>query len=214
MILSTSLVYKKNNNSAFSLIELLVVITIITIILTVVISRQSTFFNRAKIDDKVYDLVLALRKAQVYTLGVREFECVSNGSKTFNASYGVYLDSSSANQFIFFVDANKDGIYNDISLACYTEITAMTAPGIDRICRVPDSGSAECYPGPSALRKVSITYGRPDPKPIIKFTNSANNEIVGFANNSFRVYFKYPNQNGEVELTVNNTGYVGLRYVP
>lgn len=204
----------KKTNSAFSLIELLVVMTIITIILTVVISRQSTFFSKAKIDDKIYDLALAIRKAQVYTLGVREFECVTNGTKTFNASYGVYLDSASTNQFIFFVDANKDGLYNDTSLGCYTETISVSAPGIDRICRVPDSGSAECYPGPSAFRKVSITYNRPDPKPVIKFLNSSNNEIVGFANNSFRVYFKYPDQSGEVEFSVFNTGYVSLRYVP
>ena len=210
---------KSKKQAGFTLLELMVVVFIVTVIFSVILRRQSTFQDKFKIDEKVYDLALSIRKAQAYTLGVREFYCASNGTKTFDVSYGVNLNANSAadtGRFIFFIDANQDAKYNDASQSCYTETITLSTPGIDRICGVLVSGGTRCYSPltgshSSGPRQINIVYQRPDPKPVINFLNSGGNPIAGI-NPPAYAYFKYPNQSGEARVAVESTGQVSIIY--
>jgi len=211
-------IFNSNKNAGFSLVELMVVITIITIILSAMVSRQNTFQERFRVDSKVYDLAIAIRQAQAYTLGVREFACSSNGSKTFDVSYGVHLNTANLNQFAFFVDANEDSLYNSPENgagSCYTQITSLTTPGITRICGVVFGGSKQCYPADGSIRDITLTFQRPNPRPVMKFVNSGGSEITSLqnhANAAMYVYFGYNNQPGEIELKLEATGQVSIKY--
>lgn len=201
----------------FTLVELMVVITIVTVILTAMVSRQNTFQERFRVDSKVYDLAIAIRQAQAYTFGVREFYCSSNSTKTFDAAYGVHLNTANTDRFLSFVDANKDTKYNDTAEACYTQTTLLSAPGLNRICGVTGAGVKECYPGGgSSLRQATLTFQRPNPRPVMKFTtDDGTTEIPALQNHALTtmyVYFGYNNQSGEIELKVESTGQVSIKY--
>ncbi|MEK7642228.1 MAG: prepilin-type N-terminal cleavage/methylation domain-containing protein [Patescibacteria group bacterium] len=217
--------YFKNKKSkspkritGFSLPELIVVMTIITIILTALVIRQKTFQERFRIDDKVYDLVLYFRKAQSYTLGVKEFTCSTNSTKSF-PSYGVFFKTTNASdrdRFHFFVDQNNNGLYGSPesdSGSCYTETTIIGTPGIDRICGYNSSAVRLCWPNDaSGPNQIAVTFKRPDPRPTVNFL-SASGTILPLVP-PVEVYFKYPTQSGETKVIMEATGQVSVSYVP
>lgn len=216
-------IYKKESKSSvskkrgFSLIELVVVMAILGIIFTVIIRRQSTFQSRFSVDDKVYDVVIALRRAQAYTFGVREHNC--SGTKSF-PSYGVLFnttDLANRDRFLFFADKNNDGLYNspeNTNGSCYTETIVLGNPRIDRICGYHNNpNNPVCWPGSGAMRQASIVFRRPDPRPVITFMNQSGTSLP--INPPVEIYFKYPDgQSGEVKILVEHTGQVSVVYVP
>ncbi len=230
--MNSSNLFKSKKNTGFTLLELMVVVSIVSIIFTVLVSKQNTFQERFKVDEKVFNLVLAIRKAQAYTLGVREFHCASNGTRTFNSSYGIHLNINNPDRFLFFLDAvpspGGNNRYDESgSEPCYTETILLSPPGIDRICGVTTAGfipgGLKCSPAsPIKPGEITITFERPYPKSIMKFISSINSEITTLQDNPLPglpnsksaayIYFKYPSQPGEVEVKIDATGQVSTRY--
>src|SRR3989344_655304 len=213
--------FNSKSQKGFTLIELLVVMMIITVIYGALLRNQDSFYEKFQVDEKVDNLAIAFRKAQVYTLGAREFVCSDDGTKRFTGSYGVNVDMNTADRFnpFVFLDANSDGKYLAVDDACYTaDPVILSAPGISRICGAISSGPKRCYPGNSAtLRQISVTFQRPNPSPVIKFLNTANNEmseLQDHQNTAAYIYFTYPNQPGEAEVKVEFSGQVSVRYCP
>lgn len=210
--------YKKNKTKGFTLIELIVAVTIASIILAVFISRQSTFQERFKVDEKVYDLAIAIRQAQAYTLGVREHNCT--GTKSF-PSYGVYLRStnpSDREQAMFFVDQNENNWYDSpesTSGSCYTKTVSLGVPGLHRICGYLSSGAKRCYPPQvsesTTLRRIHIAYDRPDPKPVITFMTDSGGVLTSIFP-PVKIHFKYSSEPGEVEVKVEGTGQISVSH--
>ncbi len=214
--------FNKKSKLGFTLIELLIVTSVVTILSAVVLRRQATFQTRFEIDQKAADLSLAIRQAQAYSIGVKEFYCDTDSTKTFSASYGIYLNAATKNQFISFIDVNKDGKYtaSDTGKSCYTKTTAFSTLGFNRVCGAISSGAQRCSNN-TTLALVTITFNRPNPKPILKFMDASGTELTTLEdlagspnpNAALYVYFKYPNQTGEVEVKIDLTGQVAVRYI-
>ncbi len=208
---------KRGLSAGFTLVELVVVLAIIGVIFTILFTRQNTFESRFRVDDKVYDVVIALRKAQAYTLGVRSHDC--SGVKSF-PSYGVYFKSTDVadrDRFTFFVDQNNNGRFDSPesgSGSCYAETVVLGSPSFDRICGFTSTGLLRCWPpdtgGP---RQISITFKRPDPRPTFTFLNQFGSSMLVYP--PVEIYFKYPAQvSGEAKIRVEHTGQVSVSYVP
>ncbi len=207
---------KFRKSAGFTMTELVVVLAILGIIFGILVTRQSSFQSRFRVDDKVYDVVINLRKAQAYTFGVREHDC--SGTKSF-PSYGILLTTtnlSDRDRFLFFADKNGNGLYDNPesgASSCYTETIILGNPSIDRICGYNNSNSQVCWPGSGALRQVSVVFHRPDPRPVFAFMNQAGTNLP--INPPLEIYFKYPSQiSGEAKILVEHTGQVSVSYVP
>lgn len=96
------------NQNGFSLVELLVVIGIVVIVALATISGYPNFKKKLSLQRASQEVVLGIRQAQIYGLGVKEFGGVYPG-------YGVHFDISSgpANSFVLFADLDGDSEYDN-----------------------------------------------------------------------------------------------------
>lgn len=168
--------YSKNN-LGFTLVELMVSISIIVIILTVVISNQSTYTDKAALAGLADEISLTVSQAQVYSIGVKE---LSTGSQIFSSSYGLTFSLLSGNSgsnvdYIYFADINRDFIYGGDWLCaggeCLSKTNITRGNLIQSICVIPVSGSDVCDVG-----RVDISFVRPNTEAQIRFFDS--NEVV------------------------------------
>ncbi len=151
-----------SKNKGFTLTELIVVIAIATVIMTSLIIQQSQWNDQLVVNNQTYEMVLTIRQAKVYSLGVRE-DLGGSGDK-FNIGYGVYLNKNNVNQYIFFADRNGNKRYN-IGEAIKTKVFTRGVK-INNVC-----GNTRCFfsrGGP--LDQVSISFFRPETKPNINIS--------------------------------------------
>lgn len=166
-----SLIYSKKNKglppasagwaqAGFTLIELLVSIAIASLIMTALVVQQSRWNDSLTVNSQAYELSLAIRQAQIYSLGVRE-DTAGSGDK-FNIGYGVYFDSTNT-RYIFFADRNGDQKYNSgEALETKTFTRGVT---IKDVC----GATNKCmFSGSNSVRTVHISFFRPEPKAIVK----------------------------------------------
>lgn len=170
--------YSKNNLglpadpvAGFTLVELMVSISIIVIILTVVISNQSTYTDKAALAGLADEISLTVSQAQIYSIGVKE---LSTGSQIFSSSYGLTFSLLSGNSgsnvdYIYFADINRDFIYggNWLCVAggeCLNKTNITRGNLIQSICVVPVSGSDVCDVG-----RADISFVRPNTEAQIRF---------------------------------------------
>lgn len=163
-------IFSKNKNEGFTLTELIVVMAIATIITTALVIQQSKWNDQLAVNTQTYEMALMIRQAQIYSLGVRE-HTTSTGDK-FNIGYGVYVDISNTNRYSFFADKNKNlkmDAGEEIEVKMFTRGVA-----IEKMCGFNSSGTERCYPQ-NGIRKVAVSFYRPEPGAIIRFFNEADN---------------------------------------
>ena len=97
-------------DKGFTLTEMIVVIAIVSLIFSILLGGSKAYSEKLNLKNQAYNLVLYLRQAQVYALGVRGFKNSSNPTN-FDVSYGVSIDPISENKITFFTDENSDGFY-------------------------------------------------------------------------------------------------------
>lgn len=137
----------------FTLVELLISISVLMVLTGTVLASYRGYNNNAYFANASEDIVLALRQAQVYGVGVK------GQSSSFQIPYGVYFDNSPSNnnKMILFADtfpSTPDGKYtSDDTLI---ETILWKAPiGITKL---------ECGTGiPCTGNIVSVTFKRPNP---------------------------------------------------
>lgn len=161
-----------NNNSpkGFTLIELLVVISIFTLITTALVVQQNTWNRQLNLKTQAYELLLYIRQAQIYSLGVRENKLKPSGDK-FDLGYGIHINTSNPDRYIYFADNNKNDRY-DVGEAVETKIF-RDGVYVYNICR--GSGAGEVCSPNAATRRMTITFYRPDPIVRISTQNAAGN---------------------------------------
>ncbi len=162
-----------NPVAGFTLIELMVSISIIVIILTVVISGQSTYTDKAALAGLADEISLTISQAQIYSIGVKE---LSTGSLNFSSSYGLTFSllggtSGSNTAYIYFADINRDFIYaGDWSCVaggeCLSKTDIVRGNLIQSICVVPVSGADVCDVG-----RADISFVRPNTEAQLRFFN-------------------------------------------
>lgn len=162
----------------FTLTELIVVMAIATLLMTALIVRQGSWNEQLALNTQTYELALMIRQAQIYSLGVREYQG-GTGDK-FNISYGVSFDPDYT-RYIFFADKNFNAKY-DAGEEIETKSFARGVL-IDRFCGVKGNGQLDdrCSPGQGNVAFLQILFTRPDPKANIILLNGggqvANNVI-------------------------------------
>lgn len=100
--------------SGFTLVELLVVISVMGIITGLALTKYRGYGANAYFANASENIVLALRQAQVYGVGVKKGGVVCGGATEFDCSYGVYFSTASPDSATVFVDVNNDGLYSGV----------------------------------------------------------------------------------------------------
>lgn len=196
---------KFSSNSGFTLVELLVVIFIATVILTTLIIQQSKWGDTLTVNTQSYELSLMLRQAQVYSLGVRE-DTEGNGDK-FDKGYGVEVNSQIPGQYIFFADRDDDMKYDSGELI--ETKTFVRNVSISKVCgMVLVFGEVCSNDFLSPLRRIDVSFLRPDTSAKIKFLDSNGNEILVGPNPVYRppavIYLRSQNNKiSSVEIDEN-----------
>jgi prepilin-type N-terminal cleavage/methylation domain-containing protein len=92
-------IFKKNNNdSGFTLVELMVVVGIITVISALSIFNSSKLNSGVLLSNTAYEVGLIIRDAQVSGLGAKVLLDSTGGATTSNQ--GVYIDINNSEQII------------------------------------------------------------------------------------------------------------------
>jgi prepilin-type N-terminal cleavage/methylation domain-containing protein len=191
---------KINRQKGFTLVEMVVCISIMAIISSVILGSRASYTDQLSLKNDAYRVALAVRQAQVYSLGVR------GNTGQFNSSYGVSVDNSITQSFAFFSDINSDRVYTSDELL--ESASFQNNVVIDRICGIGNSGSESCPPG-SSIRHIDVTFNRPDPKATIRFINNGGADVANL-NPPAIIYLRA--QSGKtITVRVEATGAVSVQ---
>ena len=154
--------------SGFTLIEVIVVIGIMAVMSAIVLANFPRFQRGAVVEREVAKLALAMRKAQSYSLGVREF----NPAPAFNddpfcvkipvrfPGYGVYLAMSSPTVYTIFGDATCSKKYDTFPVD--ETVENITIENKAKLASLKGFNVGICSSG-CALDEVLVFYLRPGP---------------------------------------------------
>ena len=200
----------------FTMIELLMVLAIFTVLTLVVMYKYSEFNSSTIMSNMAYEAALAVRQAQVYSLGVRGI----SGNNDFEKRYGVYFNTQTNNKdFILFMDGKLnnsnlnglcDGSDSNVNCGACVNDECMEKNSLnrdiyfERVCVSEsldpiDKSTGECTDPAPVVNEVSITFDRPNPDSLVNNERYKNVGIV--LKNSFG------NQRG---IIVRNTGQISV----
>lgn len=98
---------QRYHKAGFSLVELIVAVSIMLTITSVVIFKQSKFSSDVLITNLAYEIMLAIREAQVFGISSKAGPVVA-GTPNYKVGYGIYLSGASdgvkPTQYIEFID--------------------------------------------------------------------------------------------------------------
>lgn len=132
----------------FTLVEVLVSLGIFAVLTGVVLSNYRGYNTNALFANASEDIVLALRQAQVYGVGVRKG---TGGS--FTTPYGVYFETSNPNQIKIFEDVDSSDTYS----VGDSDIETIKWPSDIKI----ETGGLLCNSG--SVANLAVTFTRPNP---------------------------------------------------
>lgn len=152
--------------SGFTLIEVIVVIGIMAVMSAIVLANFPRFQRGAVVGREAAKLALAMRKAQSYSLGVREFNpafnddpfCVNIPVRF--PGYGVYLAMSSPAVYTIFGDATCSKKYDTFPVDETVENIIIENKA--KLASLKGFNVGICSSG-CALDEVLVIYLRPGP---------------------------------------------------
>jgi len=150
---------KKQNQTGFTLVELLVSFAIVAIVSAVVLSKQSAFNGTVLLRNQAYKLALDLRDMQ--TQAVSPTSDYSLGD--FSSTFGVYIKKANSDRYLLFIDSNKNGRYNNGD-------TIIKTVKFDRRFKISSINASG-----NSVNKASITFTRPNFDAKFKGNNNVNN---------------------------------------
>ncbi len=177
---------RKNKQTGFTLVELLVTISIFVILTGVVLFNQSKFNSTILLTNLAYDTALTIRQAQNYGINIKEFN-KGDGSNSQFVPYGVHFDNTANKSFILFADIDydilnriSDGIYDgnnesvdpqkcENNKGCVNRYSIKRGNYIDGLYINGDLNTK--------MNNLDITFKRPNPDAFIK-SSSFNGEIT------------------------------------
>jgi prepilin-type N-terminal cleavage/methylation domain-containing protein len=146
--------------AGFTLLEMLFALAISITISSVVLYNHRQFSEQFIITGLAQRVALAIREAQVFGLGVREFEL--GGLSSFSMPYGIHFSLSEPRTFFLFADRNANTRY-DVALDTVIEtFTLERGHSIARLCS-SDGVNLNC-----TISALTITFKRPDPEATIR----------------------------------------------
>lgn len=168
----------------FTLIELIVALAIFAFMTAFILAKYGTFNQGTILTNTAYDVALVIRDAQSYGLNVQSAPTgTTNFSNTFNATYGIHIDTSQNNpggntKIILFSNTTSPlSVYSTNNSVLVSTYILGKNSKITDMC----VGGGECNsgitPDPNIL---DITFTRPNPDAVITVAgNSAN--VYNFA---------------------------------
>lgn len=175
------------------MVELLVVLAIFTLLTSVVIFNYGRFNSETVMTNMAYELALATRQAQVFSLGVRG----EANNDSFDNRYGIHINTTTdyggtglTKESIFFIDRDPtDNQCESDSAVCYAcasgseclESVVLTRDiFIDKICvsSSPDpvDNDGDCVD--ESVTNLNLTFERPNPDAVINGETGKNVAIV------------------------------------
>lgn len=147
----------------FTLIELLIVFSIMGVITGVVLAKYRGYGTNANFSNSSESIVLTIRQAQVYGVGVRSNTVVCTGGVTnFDCGYGASFSLASPGTMTLFADNNNNGVFDGgaeaIQTVTWDPLTTITNLKCDS-----GAGLVAC-PG----NTLNITFRRPNPSATIQ----------------------------------------------
>ncbi len=195
---------KPNHSKAFTLVELIVVMAITTVLSTVLIVQQGKWNDQLAVDTQAYELLLMVRQAQVYAMGVKGNSSISGDG--FNLGYGVHIDLNGPYHYIFYADLNNDSKYVVGEDQILEQKSLTRGVSISKICGIRQ-GAEHCeFP---AISQLSVTYRRPTSTSTIVFLNDGNQLVNQYAPPG-KVYLVSPNGR-EVFVRVDSNGIISTQ---
>lgn len=167
---------KKHHNikRGFTLLEMLVSLGIITAITGIIFWNQSQFNNDLEITNLAYRVALAVREAQVAGTSVKQ-----SSAGGFDTAYGVHFSKVSSSEYIYFVDSNKNGQYDDpdnnnCNLSSGDECITKTVIGRGNTIGSNYKITSEdgSFNNANPADGFDVTFFRPNPDAIINTFNS------------------------------------------
>lgn len=159
-------------NKGFTLIELIIAVSIFVFMTAYLLTKYGTFSQGILLTNLAYDVALTIRNAQSYGLNVRGIDIGESQGTEYKYPYGVHFSSESSYNKLFtlFADTSvSDGIYQNDTNISITNIKRGSY--ISKIC----FSSSSCASGSPFLKnRADITFKRPFPNAIIKYTGDAS----------------------------------------
>ncbi len=177
----------------FTLVEVLVSIGIFTVLTGVVLSNYRGYNTNALFANASEDIVLALRQAQVYGVGVKKNIALC-GASSFDCGYGVYF--TIGNQIKIFADSNDDKKYDALDTVVET-ITFQSPISVTALY----CGILNC-----SGNVLSVTFKRPNPDAVIRDTTATVHEsaMITISNGVLGVGAKTS------IITISKTGQISI----
>ncbi len=142
-------------NAGFTLIEVIVTVGIMALIASATLFNFPEFSRRIQVEQEAGNLILSIRRAQAYSIAVREF---SPGSAIF-PGYGVNISLDDPTGYVIFGDINHTSRYESVDAEGIETIKLGSRVKISQIC----GDSQSVPPGPCTLSSADIFYIRPGP---------------------------------------------------
>ncbi len=149
----------------FTIIELFVVLSVMVIISSIILVKHGEFQANLLLRSIAYEVALTIRQAQVYGLGIKEYQGISDPILAFQIGYGVHFETATPDTFFLFADLDNDRIYVAANDAIVESLRLLGGNTIVDLCAGADV-NVGC--GRSSL---DIVYERPDPEAHISGAN-------------------------------------------
>lgn len=198
-ILSRKLAAKAHGSKGFSIAELIIVIAIFTLVTTIALFDQGRLSSNVLITNFAYEAALAVREAQVYGIGVKNFD-----SNEFVGKFGAYFDLVNApSSIVLFNDIDQDNHYDAGTNEAKFQYAFTNQRGNKMVALCVDSSSShECTSGDS-LSNLTILFKRPSPEAHF-YIDGTDEEQIGKA---YIVVNNVDNDNCQVVI-IEQTGQI------
>lgn len=185
---------RNNLQSGFTLVELLVSIGIMTLMTGTVLANYRNYNTNALFANASEDIVLSLRQAQVYGVGVK------GTGASFDMPYGVYLSLSNKG-LVLFADTNGDHVYTSADSPPVQTISWGSNVSVSSLL----CGGIPCTGG-----NASITFKRPNPDAFITDLAPSDSTLPS-PYSLFSVVIKDSNTNRTSTVTITKAGQISLK---
>jgi prepilin-type N-terminal cleavage/methylation domain-containing protein len=188
--------------AGFTLTELLVVVAISVVLTTAIIIQQNKWNDNLAVKTQAYELVLMIRQAQIYSLGVRED--VGGVGNKFNIGYGMFFSANGNENVSFFADRNNNLKYDSPGEKIEEKIFTRGVK-ISNVCASACGGA-----GPKP-KKLNISFLRPNPVAHLFYLAANGDDFTPAVSSPALIEVSSADGSYVVTITVADNGQISMQ---